>query len=137
MWSIHVARLAATCVCEGDEISDLEVGLNCSKGLTFNHRGIIPSLASLSYKIIMLSRTLPSSSRTAARSLARGPVRCAAPSVAAATTRSFASTSSSRLAEVQDAPQPKKRQYGGLRDQDRIFSNVSLLAEEARWLGQM
>ncbi|KAK9897188.1 NADH-ubiquinone oxidoreductase [Cystobasidium minutum MCA 4210] len=71
---------------------------------------------------MMLSRTLPSSSRTAARSLAR--VRCAAP---AAASRSFASTSASRLAEVQDAPQPKKRQYGGLRDQDRIFSNAYLV----------
>lgn len=76
----------------------------------------------------MLQRTLPSTSRTAARSLAR--VRSSVPVATAgiaATRRSFASSSSSKLAEVQDAPQPKKRQYGGLRDQDRIFSNVGSL----------
>lgn len=81
---------------------------------------------------IMLQRTLPSSSRTVARSLSRA--RCVLPPTAATVgiaRRSFASSSSSRLAEVQDAPQPKKRVYGGLRDQDRIFSNVGIVPSRA------
>lgn len=48
------------------------------------------------------------------------------PSTAGAANRLSSSTQQSRgLATVQDAPPPPKRtQFGGLRDQDRIFQNL-------------
>lgn len=48
----------------------------------------------------------------------------------ASSRRGIASTSTAKLATVQDAPgqeKPKARVYGGLRDQDRIFSNAYLV----------
>lgn len=62
----------------------------------------------------MISRaTVPS-----APSLVQLSSRAFAPTAAAArqTTRSFAT--------VQDGAAPKKRSYGGLKDQDRIFTNL-------------
>ncbi len=64
----------------------------------------------------MLSRTSvsPAVTNIAARAL---------PAVAGARVATAALTQTRGLATVQDAP-PKKRVYGGLKDQDRIFQNL-------------
>lgn len=88
----------------------------------------IPTYTSLTSKMLKTAlSSAPSTSRAATRSLKslRSPhavASCSTPAV-----RSFSSTSSTHFATVTDAPQqkPKQRVYGGLRDQDRIFSNVS------------
>merc|ERR1712093_690191 len=73
------------------------------------------------------SSAASSTSRAATRSLSS--LRSANANAVASSSRSFSSTSSSRFATVTDAPQekPKQRVYGGLRDQDRIFSNAYLI----------
>ena len=71
----------------------------------------------------MLSRNAvsPAVTSIAARAL---PVVATAGARVVASAVTAARTQTRGLATVQDAPAPKKRVYGGLRDQDRIFQNL-------------
>lgn len=70
--------------------------------------------------MLSVNATSPAVTSIAARAL---PAVAVAGARVAASAVSAARTQTRGLATVQDAP-PKKRVYGGLRDQDRIFQNL-------------